>query len=153
MVDLDRCPCAGGTLNKLIQPGILTVLAESPLHGYRIVQRLARFQTLGGSKPDATGVYRALKAMQKRGLVTSKWDLSEPGPAKHLYKLTRPGKACLGRWVWTLGEYRKAVGELLRLVQKASVGCRGRCAVPRRKTMPGRTRGSSRAKVRSTVRR
>jgi len=144
MADLEKCPCAGGTLNKLIQPGILTVLAERPLHGYRIVQHLARLQTLGGAKPDATGVYRALKAMQKRGLVTSKWDLSEPGPAKHLYRLTRLGKTCLSRWVRTLRDYREALGELLRIVQKASAGCR--CPTSRRVRKPKRTRRISRVK-------
>jgi DNA-binding PadR family transcriptional regulator len=120
MLDFDQCPCSGGTLSKLIQPGILTVLAERPLHGYRIVQHLARYEALGGSKPDVTGVYRALKIMQKRGLVTSRWDISGVGPAKHLYRLTRPGKECLARWTRTLREYHKAVGKLLRLARKAS---------------------------------
>jgi DNA-binding PadR family transcriptional regulator len=147
MVNLDQCPCAGGTLSKLIQPGILTVLAERPLHGYRLVRQLARFQTLGGSKPDATGVYRALKAMQKRGLVTSKWDLSEPGPAKHLYRLTRLGKICLTRWVRTLRDYREALGELLGLVERASGSCRCRTSGRVRNPIPKRSRRVCRVKA------
>ena len=64
--DMDDCPCSGGTLAKLIQPAIMTVLAGGVLHGYRIVQRIAKMPIVGGSRPDPTGVYRALRIMEQR---------------------------------------------------------------------------------------
>ncbi len=29
-----ECPCEGSTLDKLVQPAILTILSDGPLHGY-----------------------------------------------------------------------------------------------------------------------
>jgi len=120
MINLEACPCSGRTLSKLIQPGILAVLAGGPMHGYRIVERLAELRITGGRRPDVAGVYRALRAMKGRGLVTARWDVSDPGPAKHLYRMTQAGRACLGRWVDTLRGYREAVDELLGVVESAS---------------------------------
>ena len=56
-LDLADCPCSGGTLDKLIQPAVLIVLAEGPLHGYRLAERIGTMPTLGGQKPDVSGVY------------------------------------------------------------------------------------------------
>lgn len=138
MPDLEKCPCSGTTLSKLIQPGILTVLTEGPVHGYRIVERLSHLRIVGGSGPDTTGVYRALRAMEERDLVVSSWDLSESGPAKHLYELTDLGRVCLGRWVSTLRDYQESVGQLLAAVTAASGDCR--CRPPRREHTPARGR-------------
>lgn len=118
--DWDECPCSGATLGRLIQPALMTVLARGPLHGYRIVQRLAKTPMLGGSRPDPTGVYRMLRLLEKRGLVVSSWDLSESGPAKRLYRLTPEGRRCLGRWVKTLTDYHRAIGRLLAAARQAS---------------------------------
>lgn len=104
------CPCAGRNLDKLVQPAILTVLAREDLHGYMLVQRLAEMPMFRGQKPDATGVYRFLRQMEERELVTSTWDTSETGPAKRLYRLTDTGRACLVRWVGTLTYYSDALG-------------------------------------------
>jgi len=112
---LSACPCAGCTLDKLVQPAILTVLAREKLHGYVILQRLAGMPTCDGEKPDATGVYRYLKSMENRGLVRSAWDLSGSRPAKRLYQLTARGRKCLAAWVQTLREYRGSIGKLERL--------------------------------------
>jgi len=115
--NLDNCPCAGVSLDRLIQPAILTILAQGSLHGYRIVQRIAEME---GHKPDATGVYRSLRAMEKRGLVVSSWDISETGPAKRSYTLTGAGKECLARWVETLERHREAIARLLVEARRAS---------------------------------
>jgi DNA-binding PadR family transcriptional regulator len=120
-IDLGMCPCAGATLGRLIQPAIMTILAGGAVHGYRIVQRLARTPMLGGGSPDPTGVYRMLRSMEKRGLVVSSWGLSDSGPAKRLYRLTPAGHRCLGRWVETLTSYRQAIGRLLSAARKAAV--------------------------------
>jgi PadR family transcriptional regulator PadR len=116
----EDCPCAGRNLDKLVQPAILTVLAREDAHGYVLVQRLADLPTFHGDKPDTTGVYRFLRQMEERGLVTSTWDTSETGPAKRLYHLTEAGRGCLGRWVDTLCTYHQALGELLEVARRAS---------------------------------
>jgi poly-beta-hydroxybutyrate-responsive repressor len=111
----DECPCQGTTLAKLLQPAILTVLAEGELHGYRIVERLAQMPVLAGARPDSTGVYRFLRTMEGRGLLTASWDASNRGPAKRLYRLTKDGRKCLTVWVKTLMQYSRAIDDLLNM--------------------------------------
>ena len=117
--DFENCPCSGGTLDRLIQPAILAVLAQSDLHGYRIAQRITDMPPFKGQQPDASGVYRFLKSMEEKGFVVASWDVSVRGPAKRLYKLTNPGRECLSRWTVTLDHYRKAIGSLLTITKRA----------------------------------
>jgi len=119
VAEWEECPCAGRNLERFLQPAILAVLAEGPVHGYRIVQALGQMPALGRRQPDAAGVYRFLKAMEDRGLVTSEWDLSEAGPAKRLFDLSSEGKACLSRWAATLEEYRFHIGQLIQSLRRA----------------------------------
>jgi len=115
----DNCPCSGTTLSKLIQPAILTVLAEDALHGYRIVERIAEMPLLSGSRPDSTGVYRVLRSMENRGLVIASWDVSAKGPAKRCYRLTSDGRKCLARWIKTLTQHSQAIDGLLKMAKRA----------------------------------
>ncbi|MBI5725809.1 MAG: helix-turn-helix transcriptional regulator [Planctomycetes bacterium] len=120
--ELDACPCAGKNLDRFIQPAVLAILADGPIHGYRIVQSLARLPAFKGRRPDAAGVYRFLKAMKDRGLVTSAWDLSEGGPARRLFDLSPKGRACLVRWADVLAEYQKQIGLMVKLLKKTLGG-------------------------------
>ena len=113
-------PCLGANLPRLLHPAILTILAGRKLHGYAIVERLARTPTLSGERPDPTGVYRTLSAMEECGFVTSAWDTSGSGPPKKIYTLTPQGHKCLTCWIDTLLDYHKAVGRLLANARKAS---------------------------------
>ena len=117
------CPCRGATLAKLVQPALLALLAEGGLHGYDIVLRAADLPTLHGTRPDPTGIYRILKAMAQRGLLSAAWDTSEKGPAKRCYTLTAAGRDCLASWVLTLRDYRDSIDALLKTTQRASVRC------------------------------
>ena len=118
--DFAQCPCTGETLDKLIQPAILAVLAEGPMHGYGLAERIGALPAFAGNKPDVSGVYRFLKAMEGKGLVLSSWDLSESGPAKKTYQITAAGQRCLRRWVRTLEEYREAITALLNTARSAA---------------------------------
>ncbi|MCB7037420.1 PadR family transcriptional regulator [Eggerthella sinensis] len=112
--DLKECAELGKSLNRLSQPTILTLLARSevPLHGYVIVQQAATSPMFGGTKPDATGIYRALKRMESAGLVSSEWDTPEEGSAKRLFTLTDKGTRCLRRWIDALACYELTIEEL-----------------------------------------
>jgi PadR family transcriptional regulator, regulatory protein PadR len=121
--ELSECPCAGGTLDKLIQPAVLAVLAEGPVHGYALAERIGALPSFGGEKPDVSGVYRYLKAMERKGLVLSSWDLSEIGPAKRMYQITPAGQRCLCRWVETLEHHRDAITALLSTAREAAERC------------------------------
>lgn len=112
--DLKECAELGKSLNRLSQPTILALLAKSdePMHGYIIVQKAASSPMFGGKKPDATGIYRALKRMEEAGLVTSKWDTPEEGSAKRMFTLTDKGRSCLRRWIDALACYKLTIEEL-----------------------------------------
>jgi PadR family transcriptional regulator, regulatory protein PadR len=120
LLDTEACPCAGGTLDKLVQPAILIVLSEGPLHGYALAERLSLMPLLGGQKPDASGIYRFLKTMESKGLVVSSWDTSQSGPARRVYEITDAGQGCLRKWIETLEEYRKGLTFLLNAARKSA---------------------------------
>lgn len=116
--DYTECSTMGKSLNRLTQPAILSVLKneKSSLHGYVIVQKLAETPMYGGKKPDATGVYRTLKQMEKDELVTSAWDTPDIGPAKKGFTITDKGLHTLRRWIDTLACYQAAIQELREMV-------------------------------------
>ena len=119
--DMKECAELGKSLNRLSQPTILTLLAcsDKPLHGYVIVQQAAESPMFGGKKPDATGIYRALKRMEEGGLVSSVWDTPEEGSAKRLFTLTDKGYRCLRRWIDALACYELTLEELRGLAAGA----------------------------------
>jgi PadR family transcriptional regulator, regulatory protein PadR len=119
MPDYESCPCSGGTLDKLVRPAILAVLAKEPLHGYLVIKRISTLRVSRGEKPDATGVYRALRSMQRSGFITSRWDVLGSAHAKRLYHLTSSGRKCVALWVKSLRNHRAAVDELLTIAQKS----------------------------------
>jgi len=112
--ELIECAALGKSLSRLSQPTILTLLAANnkPMHGYIIVQQAANSPMFGGKKPDATGIYRALKRMEQAGLVTSRWETPEEGSAKRLFELTDQGRNCLRRWIDALACYKLTIEEL-----------------------------------------
>ena len=112
--DLKECAELGKSLNRLSQPTILTLLAanDKPMHGYIIVQQAAHSPMFGSKKPDATGIYRALKRMEEAELVTSEWETPEEGSAKRLFTLTDKGRHCLRRWIDALACYELTLEEL-----------------------------------------
>jgi DNA-binding PadR family transcriptional regulator len=122
MQDLAECPCTGGTLDRLIQPAILVILSESPLHGYGIAERIGDMPSFSGSKPDVSGIYRFLKTMERKELVVGTWDLSEGGPARKCYQITPAGQQCLQEWVKTLEDYQRRVAALLRATRRTTQG-------------------------------
>ena len=119
MIVLSDCPCSGATLDKLLQPAILTVLTEGPIHGYRLAQRINEMVGMCGDKPDVSGIYRFLKKMEATGYVVSSWEAGDKGHAKRLYEITADGRACLARWASTLEIYMEAIGRLLKVAKAA----------------------------------
>ena len=114
------CACEGGTLVKFIQPTILSFLNEEPCHGYELLQRLGRTKMWQETPPDPSGVYRTLRQMETRGLVTSKIvNESEVGLGKKVYSLTEEGLACRSNWLGTLEQYQKDLTEVIELLRRS----------------------------------
>ena len=115
------CACEGHTLDRLLQPAVLAILADGALHGYALVERLKESPTMRGSKPNDTGVYRLLNVLEQQGLVTHQLEDSELGPARRVFALTESGRVCLGKWVGTLDKYQAAIADLVVTMRAANV--------------------------------
>ena len=63
---------------NFLLPCLLLLLRERADHGYELVSRL---RPMHEGESDPGGVYRALRALEQRGLVRSEWRTSGAGPA------------------------------------------------------------------------
>ncbi len=79
---------SSGMPRSFLRPILLLLLAEGDNHGYELLEQVA---ALGLERADPGGLYRALRAMEQEGLVTSTWEPSTTGPARRRYALTAEG--------------------------------------------------------------
>lgn len=107
------CRCGGGApLEKFMQPCLLLLLKQRSAHGYDLIQSLLEFG-FGERSLDPGTVYRNLRRMEEEGLVSSRWDIGEGGPAKRLYRLTEEGEEMLRAWAINIGQQRKRLDDFL----------------------------------------
>lgn len=90
----------------LLSPYILLLLSRYQMHGYLLLQRLAE---LGVGLFDPATVYRTLRAMEKAGLIASRWDTESDGPARRVYSLTDAGTEMLRGWAGALDAYQRTI--------------------------------------------
>jgi PadR family transcriptional regulator PadR len=101
-----------GRVERFLEPALLLLLAEQPAHGYELVDRAA--EVIPGERPELGGLYRVLRALEEDGLVRSKWDADEPGPAKRMYELTPAGRELLRAWAKALKQTHQVVDAFLK---------------------------------------
>ncbi|MFG2090358.1 MULTISPECIES: PadR family transcriptional regulator [unclassified Spirillospora] len=81
---------------SLLQPVLLLLLSERPGHGYALIEHLRSFGLLLQDDPGA--IYRALRGLERRGLVQARWEPNPAGPARKVYSVTDPGATALKVW-------------------------------------------------------
>lgn len=106
----DHCRCEGGQPKNFARPCLLLLLAESPAHGYELIDRLRPF---GFEINDPAAIYKSLRQMEEEGIVTSSWETSPRGPARRVYCLTSDGRDQLASWALTLTKNRQILGAYL----------------------------------------
>ena len=72
---------------------LLSVLEDEPAHGYRLVERL-RERSAGAFELAEGTVYPSLYRLERRGLVTSRWE-AVGGRRRRVYRLTNAGRRAL----------------------------------------------------------
>jgi PadR family transcriptional regulator PadR len=83
-----REPVEPALPRNFLRPCILLLLREQPAHGYDLMERL---RPLGFVRDDPGRLYRALRALERDGMVRSAWEGSETGPDRRVYEVTRAG--------------------------------------------------------------
>jgi DNA-binding PadR family transcriptional regulator len=114
-----ECACNGNTLDRLLRPVVMAILARAPegQHGYVIAQDLRSLAVFEDNPPDTAGLYRVLKSMEEEGHLKSDWLIEGSGPAKRVYRLTDDGWGCLRSWLCTLDSYVQSVQETADFVR------------------------------------
>jgi PadR family transcriptional regulator PadR len=101
---------------RMLEPALLLLLHRGEAHGYTLLERLEEF---GRGTLNPSVVYRALRDMEERGLVTSTWDEEETrGPPRRVYRITAQGDEGLRVWAQELREARERIKDLLDAYDK-----------------------------------
>jgi len=100
----------GGLPRNYLRASLLLLIAETPAHGYDLLEQIAQ---LGLRNVDPGGLYRALRVMEQDGLVASWWEHSTAGPARRSYRLTEEGVEWLHAWAGALREGRRYLSAYL----------------------------------------
>lgn len=135
------CRCDGGQPKNFVRPCLLLLLAETPAHGYELLERLRPF---GFDLNDPAGVYKTLRQLEAEGHVSSEWELSARGPARRVYSLTADGQEMLLVWAQTLAQNREILGMFLARVASLDAAA-GSGRARRADGAPEPARGAGRA--------
>src|SRR3954454_13611098 len=98
-------------VERFVEPSLLLLLRERPLHGYELIERLP--ELAGAGRIDVGNLYRLLRSLEGEGLVSSAWSAELPGPAKRTYELTAEGRLLLDQWAEALRESQADVQSFL----------------------------------------
>ena len=112
-----------GRRMRIVEPMMLLLLANEPMHGYLLVERLEEEFGLTGL-PSQT-VYRALQDMEAQAWVGADWDTeSAQGPPRKVYQVMDAGFAVLDAWSLEIQELRRNLECFLTLYRglKSSSG-------------------------------
>jgi PadR family transcriptional regulator, regulatory protein PadR len=100
-------------VERFVEPSLLLLLRERPMHGYELIERLPE---VAGSETrvDVGNLYRVLRALEEEGIVASEWSAELPGPAKRTYELTDEGRRLLDRWAESLRGAQETIAAFLQ---------------------------------------
>lgn len=98
-----------GTLDMLI----LRTLLSGPAHGHGIT-KLIQHTSEDVLKVDHGSLYPALRRLQSRGWIASKWEDTDRGRQMRFYRLTKAGKKQLEVEESNWNELAQAIARILR---------------------------------------
>ena len=91
---------------------MLLLLADEPMHGYRLGELLSEDFGITGLPPQT--VYRALQDMEEQSWVSADWVTeSAQGPPRKVYRITQAGLASLDAWSLEIIDLRRSLEEFL----------------------------------------
>ena len=108
-----NCSCGMLSLYRFVEPLVLYLLKKNKqAYGYDLLPQIQK-HTLTEAPIDGPCLYRTLRLLEKNGHVTSIWDTTHLGPARHQYSLTPSGEQHLQEWREVLSRLQ---GSIVRFV-------------------------------------
>ena len=104
----EAMPVVKGTLDVLV----LKALSWQPMHGFEVTAWLEQRSGKRLALEDAA-LYQALYRMEKRGLVTAEWGVTEANRRARYYRVTAAGRANLTKQTSQWLRYAETVTEIL----------------------------------------
>lgn len=95
---------------RFAYPVLLLLVAEEPMHGYRLVRSLRDLRYGSVSRPN---VYRALADLELDGLVESWPEEPDAGSTRHVYGITGTGRDQLASWMEIVAGERDVLDRVL----------------------------------------
>lgn len=83
----DRLAVVKGTLDLLV----LKALSWSPMHGFEITSWLEE-RSGGALEFDDSAIYQAVYRLEKQGLITAQWGVTENNRKARYYQIARAGR-------------------------------------------------------------
>lgn len=116
------CTCAMGNLYRFVEPVVLYVLEHNgATYGYELGSTLQE-HALTDAEIDRGALYRTLQRLEATGCVTSDWDTTGSGPARHIYSITQSGKDHLREWAAVLNNLSHSMEAFVRDVESLNAG-------------------------------
>jgi transcriptional regulator len=98
-----------GSLDLLI----LKTLSLSAMHGWGVSQRVQQMSD-GELAMNQGSLYPALQRLEKDGLITSEWGVTDNNRQARYYRITAAGRRALGREVENWKRFAAALDAVLR---------------------------------------
>ena len=103
---------------EFIEVVFLSLLAEEPSYGYKLIERAQEFG-IPAEFLERGIAYRVLKRLETMGLVESKWDLPEKtGLPRKVYTITDIGRNALRKWIEQVKFQINYLNHLIEITEK-----------------------------------
>ena len=111
-LDKEAASILQGTLDMLV----LRALQVEPMHGWGITERIEQWSEEVLSLGQGT-LYPALYRLERQGLITSAWHLTENNRRARYYKLTAAGRRHVTRELESWRRLSRAIDLVLRATE------------------------------------
>ncbi|AKI97722.1 PadR family transcriptional regulator [Kosmotoga pacifica] len=108
----------GGFGRRWIELYLLLLIAEKPSHGYELFTRLKDFGVMIPGIGQMGSLYRILSNLEIGGFVATDWDMSEGGPARKVYKITKEGLSFLADAMESVYELKESIEKFIKRYEK-----------------------------------
>lgn len=99
-------------MKGITEPLLLYLINEVPTYGYNIIKELEK-RTTGYFKFKGGTIYPALRRLETRGLIKSKWQQITERQARKYYQITEKGRRFLASSLAGWEDFSTAVSMLL----------------------------------------